>query len=238
MPTKRVQELSAAAFGSAAPWLAARAAGWMDDSPRYTAFVELQRDKIRKKVRGLSDQEGLRDLACELLVAWRLLADRRCALVYEPLLAGKTRGPDFAVSFKGHITVYVEVKRLRRPATAARLADAVCDKLGQLPPSAPNVLVVGASAIEDAAAQQGDRFELDTALAGLRAAAEARDADLFARHGYRAPADFFRGFLRLSAIRLRIPWEADAASDDSALWLNPQARYPLPPALVATLRLL
>lgn len=238
MPSKRIDELRATTFGMAAPWLGARAAAWMDESPRFAAFIELHRDKIRKKIRGLRDDEGLRDLACELLVAWRLLADRRCTLTYEPLLAGKTRGPDFAVTFKGHVAVNVEVKRLRAGVTAARLADAVCDKLGQLPPGSPNVLVVCASAGEAASHDSSPAFDLAAALALLRAAAERSDPALFARHGYRAPADFFRGFLRLSAVRLRIPWEADAPAAASALWSNPQARHPLPSALQAALSML
>ncbi|HEU5439651.1 MAG TPA: hypothetical protein VFU88_10205 [Ktedonobacterales bacterium] len=219
-------------------WFQTSVAGWMDGSPRYAAFIELHRDKIRKKIRGLRDDEGLRDLACELLVAWRLLADRRCTLAYEPLLAGKTRGPDFALTFKGHLAVNVEVKRLRASVTAARLADAVCDKLGQLPPGAPNALVVCASMVEASANGGNHSFELGAALAALRAAAERSDPALFARHGYRAPADFFRGFLRLSAVRLRVPWEADAPETASALWGNPQARHPLPAALQTALGVL
>lgn len=238
MLSKRIEELRAATFGGAAPWLGARVASWMDDSPRFTTFVELHRDKIRKKIRGLRDDEGLRDLTCELLVAWRLLADRRCTLAYEPLLAGKTRGPDFAVTFKGRIAVNVEVKRLRADVTAARLADAVCDKLGQLPPGAPNGLVVCALAGDADASSDNSSFELAAALAALRAAAECSDPALFARHGYNTPADFFRGFLRLSAVRLRIPWEADAPEGASALWSNPQARHPLPAALQSVLGML
>jgi len=126
---------------------------------------------------------------------------------------------------------------LRSAVTAARLSAAVCDKLGQLPAGTANVLVVGASTLWDAHTRggDGDGFALGAALVALRAAAERRDTALFTRHGYRTPADFFRGFLRLSAVRLRLPWEADAPGDSAAYWPNPQAQHALPSALTATM---
>src|SRR5262249_16243288 len=120
---------------------------WMDASPRFAAFVERCRDKIRKKVRALRDDEGQRDLLAELAVAYRLLLERQFTVEYETYAAGKVRGPDFTVTYKTHTPFNVEVKRLRTSSSRAkgreiRLLDATCDKLRQMPPSRANLLVL------------------------------------------------------------------------------------------------
>ncbi|MDE3229532.1 MAG: hypothetical protein KGO05_06600, partial [Chloroflexota bacterium] len=136
-------------------------------------------------------------------------------------LAEKQRGPDFTVTFKGHIVFNIEARRLRAPITAGRLGDAICGKLGQMPPSAINVLLVG---MDDSAAASPDGPAIMRAL--IRRA-EARRDDYFAERGFRDARDFLRALQRLSALLLCPAWDATPAPSP-ALWLNPQARFPLP----------
>src|SRR6266478_7546172 len=138
-PTIPVGELTAYLFGPSDSSLAAEIGPWLVASPRFRAFAEIYRDKIRKKARGPRDDEGRRDLAFELAIAVRLLEERRFALEYESYGVGQ-RAPDFRVTFRSFVRFNVEVRRLRpqapmpdASADAARLVRAVCDKLGQLP---------------------------------------------------------------------------------------------------------
>ncbi|MEO8356425.1 MAG: hypothetical protein ABI621_10955 [Chloroflexota bacterium] len=71
---------------------------WMEESARFTSFVETHRDKIRKKIRVTREPESVLDLRGELDVAYCLLNDRRLAVVYEPYASAKGRGPDFTVT--------------------------------------------------------------------------------------------------------------------------------------------
>src|SRR5207247_3541440 len=155
-PTIPIGELTAYLFGPSDSSLASEIGPWLVASPRFRAFAEIYRDKIRKKARGVRDDEGRRDLAFELAIASRLLAERRFALEYESYGVGR-RAPDFRVTFRTNLRFNVEVRRLRRaptsgaPADSAPLVRAVCDKLGQLPPSMINVLVIGADSPSSAA---------------------------------------------------------------------------------------
>src|SRR3989442_13784150 len=115
-PTIPLDELIAYLFGAAHSSLAAEVGPWLVASPRFRAFAETYRDKIRKKARGLRDDEGLRDLAFELAIALRLLEERRFALEDEPYSPGQ-RAPDFRVTFRGRLRFTVEVRRLRRLAS-------------------------------------------------------------------------------------------------------------------------
>ncbi|HET6314348.1 MAG TPA: hypothetical protein VFH60_10950 [Chloroflexia bacterium] len=49
--------------------LAVQFARWVQESPRFRAFAETYRDKIRKKVRGITEAEGYRDLQADLATA-------------------------------------------------------------------------------------------------------------------------------------------------------------------------
>src|SRR5436309_11088529 len=138
-PTIPIGELTAYLFGPSDSSLASEIGPWLVASPRFRAFAEIYRDKIRKKARGVRDDEGRRDLAFELAIASRLLEERRFVPEYESYGAGH-RGPDFRVTFRSRLRFNVEVRRLRRPAPMpgapadpAPLIRAVCDKLGQLP---------------------------------------------------------------------------------------------------------
>src|SRR6266496_3964150 len=134
-------ELLAYIFARDAHVLAAQCALWLASSARFRAFAEQYRDKIRKKVRGIRDHEGLKDLTFELEIAYLMLSERRFTVEYEKGGVGKQRGPDFCVTFKTHIPFNVEVKRFRgsaigradEPPEYSRVASTTCQKIGQLP---------------------------------------------------------------------------------------------------------
>lgn len=208
-------------------WLGGRMMG----SPRFRAFVEEHRDKIGKKARAARDAEGVRDLALELEVAYRLLGERRFALRYEAYAAGKTRGPDFTVIYKERPAGNVEVKRLRGALDAGafgKWGNAVCDKVAQLPPSIPNVVLIGAQG-RDAAG-----FDAAGALSRLRRLAEDGDDTFFARRGYQDARDFLRTLPRLSAVLYVAGWDADAP-DTVTLWVNALAKHLVAPEVARML---
>jgi hypothetical protein len=223
-PTIPLDELIAYFFGADSS-LAAEVGPWLDASPRFRAFAETYRDKIRKKARGRRDDDGRRDLVFELSVAFRLLEERRFALEYEPYGVGQ-RAPDFRVTFRSRVRFNVEVRRLRphvpkldATAEQARLIRAVCDKLGQLPPAMINVLILGA----DAPASAADA--LAPALLQLQDGAAHKDDALFRQRGFNGVRDFLRQYQRLSGAL----WLAgEHGGLRASLWRNPQARHPLP----------
>src|SRR5438105_5493249 len=146
-----------------APWLAA--------SARFTEFVDAHRAKIRKKLRTAEDAEGVRDVLCEVETAYRLLREPRIALEYEAAAQRLARGPDFSVTWRTHTLCHVEAARLRAATPGGeRLHEVVCNKLGQMQPSAMNVLVIatGAALPTDA--------EVEQSLKQLQARAEQGDA--------------------------------------------------------------
>lgn len=243
MRTTQIKTLCASTFADGPAWLEDHFAQRMQNNPRFAMFVDTHQDKIRKKLRNQRDEPGQCDVAFELIVAHRLLAESSCALAYEMYAASKTRGPDFTATYKGHLTVNVEVRRLRGAITPARLGDALTEKLRQLPPGTPNVVVFGAEGARSSLPEPG------VWVAGLRGQAEAHDTTLFARHGLADTSAFFRVFLRLSAVALLAPWDeggVDVAAaggsaeqaPEAALWLNPQAKHPLPTAARSALRTL
>ncbi len=220
-----IAELVWAVCGDRADELGARLGGRMTASPRFRAFVEEHRDKIGKKARAARDAEGTRDLALELEVAYRLLDERRFALRYETYAAGKTRGPDFTVIYKERPAYNVEVKRLRGALDAGafgKWGNAVCDKVAQMPPSIPNVVLIGAQG-RDAAS-----FDAAGALARLRRLAEGGGDAFFARRGYQDARDFLRTLPRLSAVLYVAGWDANVP-DTVTLWLNALAKHQVAP---------
>ncbi len=214
-------ELLSSIFGSETHALSEACAAWSESSRPFRAFLEENAGKIRKKTRQAGDAQSLLDLRLEMDAAYHLLADRRVALAYERFLANKLRGPDFTVTFKGHIIFNVEVRRLRPPVPTGKFGAVICEKLHQLPPSAMNVLLIGA----DTSAST----DLDSAatMKRLIQRAEARQDDFLIERGFRDGRDFLRALQRLSGLLLRANGD-DTASPSPALWLNPQARHPLP----------
>ena len=231
-PTIPLDELIAYLFGADHSPLAAEIGPWLIASPRFRAFAEAYRDKIRKKARVLRDDESRRDFAFELAIAMRLLEERRFALEYESYGVGK-RAPDFRLTFRSQVRFNVEVRRLRRPAPTpdapvdpARLIRAVCDKLGQLPPAMINALVLGAEGPSSAA------DALAPAMLRLQNRAAQKDEVLFRQLGFTGARDFLRHYQRLSGA-LCLAGEPGALR--AGLWRNPQARHPLPADLARAL---
>ncbi len=213
--------------------LAPPMAAWLGSSRRFTAFVNTFRDKIRKKLRVTQNQETLYDLRLELETAYLLLQERNLNLAYEPEQAGPGRSPDFAVTFTTSLTFMVEVTRLRRGAKGImpisdhgfapgdeRLADAICSKLGQLLPQRCNVLIIG---VDTLLLNQQD---LQNLMLRIQQHAEAQDSVLWQRYGFRDRSDFIRHYQRLSEVLVRgSQWQAD---HPAVVWVNPQAKHPLP----------
>src|SRR5262245_6505257 len=207
---------------------AAQFAQWATDSTRFRAFAETYRDKIRKKIRGIKDEPGLRDLQFELEVAYLLLQERHFVVEYEKYGVGKQRSADFHVTFRANLPFNVEVKHIRFSAQEQRsaqqefskLSNTVCQKIGQLAPGMLNLLVLSYEH------EHVDGFDGPTALLQLRRLAEQRDDLFFARRGLADARDFLKQFQRLSAALFRIHQQDDGIQ--SALWLNATAKHQLP----------
>jgi hypothetical protein len=228
----RVDELLVYLLDDRSSTFATQCSEWMAASPRFSAFVERCRDKIRKKVRALRDDEGQRDLLAELAVAYHLLLERHFTVEYETYAAEKVRGPDFTVLYKTHTAFNVEVKRLRGSPRAKggepRVLSALCDKLHQMPPSRVNLLVLATD-------QKLAVPEISAGIKQLLARVERKESGFLLRHGFRDAREFFSYYLRLSGILAG--WTGGAQPDDeSALWLNPQAKHPLSPDLCRLLK--
>ena len=224
-----VDELLSYMFEARADALATQFALWVASSARFLAFADQYRDKIRKKVRGTRDQQGLDDLQLELEIAYLLLSERRFTLEYEKGGVGKQRGPDFCVTFRSRTLFNVEVKRIRisdieRPADLpeySRIASTTCQKIGQLPTGMINLLAIASDSL----------FYHDTdvaaAMDGLRRRAERKDDPFFTRRGFESARDFIKQYQRLSAV-LFYTRNATGSGGSSALWHNTIARQRLP----------
>ena len=197
---------------------------WLEASSRFTAFVETYRDKIRKKIRLTRDPESVLDLRGELEVASCLLNDRRLAVAYEPYASVKRRGPDFAVTYRANLVFNIEVARIRvegsgidgldLPRKEERILRILLDKLGQMQPGMPNLLVIHTRQ------ELARSIDLGRLMQEVKTRAERKDPSFYALSRYTGPAAFYKDFLRLSAILL---WASEAQP-----WINKQARPGLP----------
>src|SRR5215210_6349836 len=177
--------------------LAVQFAHWVNSSPRFRQFAETYRDKIRRKVRGITEAEGYADLQAELATAYFLVLERRFMVEYEKYGVGKQRGPDFSVTYKTHVRFDVEVTRLRglregqvgAGTETGKLATTLCVKLRQLPPSMINLLVLAA---DDTPHTEGEPSEVPgldvasrllSAVMLLQERAEHKDDEFFTRRG-------------------------------------------------------
>ncbi len=238
-------ELLGYVFDGRSHLLAQPMATWLASSRRFTAFVTTFRDKIRKKLRATQDPESLLDLRLELETAYLLLRERPLSLVYEPPQAGPIRSPDFAVTFTTSLTFMLEVTRVHAepkntfvegqtqtraapapnidltiPLIGERLVDTVGSKLGQLLPQHSNVLLIGGEALH-----LTDN-DLRATMLRLQQRAERNDPTFWQRYRFRDRADFFHHYQRLSTLLVRgIPLRAD---EPVVVWVNPQAKFPLP----------
>ncbi|MEF2277279.1 hypothetical protein V3W47_03145 [Deinococcus sp. YIM 134068] len=202
---------------------------WCGDSRPFLAFVEAHASKLRKKARLVASPNEFADLLAELAVASLLARDRRFTVLYEPGRAAGVRSPDFGVTFRTNVALNVEVTRLRHPEltgmapseTALRLARVLCDKIGQCPPGAVNLLAV---VLPPGAASDGLVPTAVRLLERLSQSEVGRPSPELRLEDVRA---FLRGRQRLSAVALCSftgEWEPSTVR----LWLNPQAKHPLP----------
>jgi hypothetical protein len=217
----RDDELLTYLFGASDEPVVACCGAWLAASARFRAFLMANKDKVRKKARGISESESMRDLQLELDTAYHLLLSRRYSLEYEKYLAGKLRGPDFTVTASDKSAFNIEVKRLRSAGEFHHWADAICGKLDQMPPGIPNILLVGT--------EQPARKSIDAAQAmtRLRRLADAGDERVFTSRGLPDARAFLRASVRLSGVIHHSQWGAEPGGQAS-LWLNPQAKHPLP----------
>lgn len=202
-------------------------AGWLAESRRFRAFIDANRDKVRKKLRGAADADARLDVRTELKIAHLLLADRRIELGFEPY-GSTTGGPDFRVTYRAHPAFNLEVTRRRPASRSAADGGALLAKMRQLPPSIANVVLVAA---------QEDRVEpldVPAAIHSLQDRAAAADDPFFAARGLDGVHGFQQRFLRLGAV---ITWfEARHGEAQTSQWVNPSARIAVPePAARAVL---
>ncbi len=199
-------------------------AGWLSGSRRFRAFVEAHIDKIRKKLRHAEDADARRDVRVELAVARLLLADPRIDLAFEAY--GSTKGgPDFTVAVRGERSFNLEVTRLHRSPAEAIDGGPLLAKLRQLPPGAPNAVLI---AIEG---DNADALDVAAATRRLRARADAKEDAFFVRRGFKGARDFNLRYRRLGGV---VVWcEAAGANHRAALWTNGSARIGLPERAVA-----
>jgi hypothetical protein len=206
---------------------------WMEDSARFTLFVETYRDKIRKKIRLTREPEPALDLGSELEIAYGLLSDRRLTVEYEPYASVKRRGPDFAVTYRANLVFNVEVARMRTdesgiaeldlPRKEERFLRILLYKLGQMQAGKPNLLVIRTWK------GLARSIDLGGLMQRLKTRVEGKDPSLYNISGYASPAAFYKDFLHINGILL---W---TASPETQLWVNKQAR---PTLAVEVLRLI
>lgn len=222
--TKRIDSLIQTLCGGLTHPLAAPLRGWCETSRPFLTFAETHAGKLRKKVRLAQTDDERHDLLAEMAVAALVLRDRRYGLVYEPHGASGQRGADFQVTLAGQRPFQLEVTRLRLAGpdgAAPKLARVLCDKIGQCRAGTANLLaaVVPLGVVSD-----------DLVPAALRLidrqaqrAAGSVQPDLTPE----ATRDFQRGRQRLSGVLLCASGP-DARLSPAHLWLNPQAKHPLP----------
>lgn len=241
-----VGQLLSDLFGDRPSDLAIPIAHWAATSKPFLAFAQLYQSKIRKKARICRDAEETYNLYCELRTAYLLLQEPTFAVAYEPSLKEPGRSADFAVTFRTHTTFHVEVTRLRtsqqeqqlsqetagasgpedpmdfiRRYEGRRMADVVCEKLGQMSPATANVLWIwgGSRVIHE--------LDVEQVMLDLKRRAEQRDAGLYARYGFAKPADFIRDFQRLSAILVQ-SLHPQGGDRSTHWWQNKDSRHPFP----------
>jgi hypothetical protein len=228
--TPTIRRLAAYVFDAAEPEpQLGELPGWLAGSPRFRSFVETNRDKIRKKLRGAKSPQARLDIRAELRLAALILADRRFELAFEAYGAGR-RGPDFTATFRTGRAFNIEVTRRHSGPGEGTIGPAILAKLRQMPPAASNVLVVAIEAASGAP-------DPGPVVRELRWHADRRDDAFFVAKGLHDSATLNTALMRLAAV---IAWaEAAEPTRRVATWANAGAKIPLPEptlrALVAAL---
>jgi hypothetical protein len=211
--SKKTDELVRHVAHTCRPGLQSELGRWIESSPRFASFVGTHQQKIRKKLITCEDEECRLDVRAELLVAQRILADRRFELAFEAYGAHRV-GPDISVSYRVNQRFNLEITRVRAASEAgeARLANIIAGKLRQLPGEVPNALVILTS----------DLTPMEPALRLLRSHADQKDDAFFSRRGFKDARSFHAQYLHLSGV---IGFDENAGA---TLFANRQARRPLP----------
>jgi hypothetical protein len=203
----------------AADGLADEVATWLAASRRTRDWAGTNRDKIRKKIRAARHPDGRGDVRVELLVGVRLAGIEHATVGFEAYGSG-VAGPDYTVTYRGDRPVNVEVTR-PRGRLADELMGPILAKLRQLPPSAPNVVLL---AVE----RSVDEGTVASAIRGLRERASTDDGAYVLSRGWPGVRAFQDRLRRLGGI---VAWAPDDLSDDGgrpATWVNPDARIAVP----------
>jgi hypothetical protein len=184
---------------------------WMVSSSRFTGFVDTYRDKIRKKIRVTQEAEGVLDVRSELAVAYSLLNDRRLDVAYEPYASTGSRAPDYAVTYRANLIFNVEVARIHvEEKGPERILRILLDKLRQMQPGMPNILVI------QAREELAQAIDLGSLMRELKIRVEGKDPSFYTNSRYDGPAAFYKDFLHLSGLIL---W-----ADTARVWTNKQSR--------------
>jgi hypothetical protein len=223
--SKKTDELMRHVAQRLRPSLQSELGHWLEESPRFRAFLTRHQDKVRKKLTSTDDDEHRLNVRAELLVAHLILADRRFEVAFEAYGSGR-RGPDFTLTFRANQRLNLEVTRLQATGDpgADRLANVIVGKLQQLPAEVPNALVIvgrGLSLDEDA---------LAAAPRLLKAHADAQDDAFFVRRGFATLRDLYSRYARLGGV-----FVIDEAQQHVTFWANREARHPLPKDAAAAL---
>jgi hypothetical protein len=228
-------ELINAIFDGQTPYWRQEFEQWVKVSRRFRGFAETYRDKIRKKLRNVRDDAGFRDLYCELETAYCLVQGQRFTVEYEKYAVLKQRSPDFTVAFRVNTFFNVEVTRIRSLAATQnhnspeisnlrKVSESIYDKLGQMPPSIINVLLL----VSEIPIEETEFIKLLTALPQqVRNNPEA----FFTRYGFRDAADLLKYFRHVSAIICR-----GQGLEIPIFWLNQQTKHQLPKDLQNALK--
>jgi hypothetical protein len=201
------------------PGFQSELAHWLEDRPRFRAFITTNQDKVRKKLSTPDEEEHRLDVRAELLVAYLILGDRRFELWFEAYGARRL-GPDLTVTFRANQRFNLEVTRLRTTSDAGdgKLANVIAGKLRQLPGDIPNSLVIaarGLSLTEDS---------LVAAVRLLKTHTDEKDDAFFVRRGFKDARDFYAQYLHLGGI-----FVLDEATEPARAIFSPnrEARLPL-----------
>jgi hypothetical protein len=208
------------------PGLQSELGQWLEESPRFRAFVTAHQEKVRKKL-GSSDEQSRLDVRAELLIAYLVLRDRRFEVAFEAYGARRL-GPDLSLTYRDNQRFNLEVTRLRATGQAgsARLADVVSGKLRQLPGEASNGLVITGHGLPLS------EESLATAVRLLKTHSDGKDDAFFARRGLKSARDFYAQFLHLGTIFVL---DEAPGSVHVVAFANREARHPLPRDAVAAL---
>jgi hypothetical protein len=224
------------------PGLQSELGHWIENSPRFAAFVTANQDKIRKKLTTSDDEQHRQDVRAELLVAHLIVADRRFELAFEAYGARRL-GPDLTATFRTNQRFNLEVTRLRSSVEAgvpdsgdavsqaaaagvARLANVITGKVRQLPGDIPNALVIAARGLTL------DQESLSAVTRLLKMHTDHKDDAFFARRGLKDARTFYAHYLHLGGI---LVLDEATTPAGAAFLANREARHPLPREAISAL---